>query len=114
MKELAVDVKLLGEKRKNYGGSRRTTEDKSNYQHFFGMGIVARYPEIDDSTVDQVIEHPILLLQDGFLEAIKSIHPSLRHDLTDAIIKCVIPENDLAEVVNALNVALQCERSVCR
>ena len=108
MKELAVEGKLSGDKKKNFSGSRRTTEDKGNYQHFFGMGIVARYPEIDDSTVDQAIEHPMLLLQDGFLEAIKSIHPSLRHDLTETIIKCVIPENDLAEVVNALNVALQC------
>ena len=91
MKKLIVNGQLEGNLLQNYETSRRKVEDKTNHKHFFAIGILARYPDIDDYSICQAVEYPNILLQHGFLEAIQSIHPSLRQDLTNTIIKCVVP-----------------------
>ena len=67
------------------------------------MGIVARYPDIDNYSINKSVEHPGLLIQDEFFETIQSVHMSLRGDLVDAIISCIVPTSDLAQVVRRLN-----------
>ena len=70
VKKLNVDGHLEGELQQNYDISRRNVENKGNHKHFFAIGILARYPDIDDNSICQAVEYPNILLQDGFLEAI--------------------------------------------
>ena len=109
-----VDNQLDGNIKRSLDPSRRNTQDRNNLQQFFAMGIVARYPDIDDYSINKAVEHPTLLLQEGFLESIEGIHLSLRGDLTDAIVSCIEPQKDLATAVRQLNLALQSQRSICR
>ena len=62
--------------------SRRSVSDKTNFSHFFGLGIATRYPKIDEETIAKVIELPDLLLQDGFLSEIENTNPDLRKQIT--------------------------------
>ena len=91
VKKLNVNGQLGGELLQSYDTTRRNVENKANHKHFFAIGILARYPDIDDYSICQAVDYPNILLQHGFLEAIQSIHPSLRQDLTYAFIYCVAP-----------------------
>jgi len=76
------------------------------------MGIYARYPHLDDYTIQMAVEHPRVLIQDGFLEAMQTTNLSLRKDLTELVIKCVTPGVDLGATVQAVHKATQIERYI--
>ena len=53
---------LQGELKRTLNASRRNTQDKDNLRQFFAMGILVRYPNIDDLTIEKVVTHPHMLL----------------------------------------------------
>jgi hypothetical protein len=66
--------------------SRRKTSDKTNLAHFFAIGISLRYPKIDPQTIERVLRHPEILLQDGYLEAIQKVYPDIREHIESFIV----------------------------
>lgn len=87
--------------------SKRHVEDKTNLKHFFALGLVSRYPNLDEETLVDALESPNILMQEGYLQATERVHPSLRERISKLIVQIVTPTPDLGELVQTVEEALQ-------
>ena len=108
-----MDGQLPGEQIRGKEDSRRNTQDKSNFFHFFAIGTRARYPNLDEKTLFKAIKSPLTLMQDGFLQPMQFTNVHLRPDLTRLVLDCVLPNHDLSDLVKEIHGVMQHNRSIC-
>lgn len=83
--------------------SSDTERDAGQYQKHFSKGLVARYPGLDESTIEDVFRAPEALFQDSYLEAIQSTNERLRSKITKFILDRVEQVEILGPAVHELH-----------
>ena len=92
----------------NYNpGTRRYTEGTTNYKQYFKIGILHRYPGLDETTVQKAFDKPELLIDSSFFEQIQQVNVFLRESLISFIVNRISGGSDVAETVKQLSNVLQ-------
>ena len=102
-----VDGKLPGAVSHLITASRRNVEDRTNLAEFFAIGMNVRYPSLDPHTIKDALELPKILCQDGYLEAMQTVHVKIRKSLSDFVASTIIPVDDFSDTVKELSRAMQ-------